>query len=56
MLQNEEKWYENLLSLSKIIKHKTSKVLLAGVLGGFSLGPCYRPTYRLARLDMSEKA
>ena len=40
---------------------ETSHVLLAGVSGGFSPGtPDFgspgRPTYRLIRLDMSEKA
>ena len=36
---------------------ETSHVLLAGVSGGFSPGtPVFRPTYRLIRLDMSEKA
>ena len=33
---------------------KTSQVLLAGVSGGFLGVLPFRPTYRLARLDMSE--
>ena len=33
---------------------ETSQVLLAGVSGGFPGVPPFRPTYRLARLDMSE--
>ena len=34
---------------------ETSHVLLAGVSGGFPTGVLpFRPTYRLARLDMSE--
>ena len=36
---------------------ETSHVLLAGVSGGFFPGYSgFRPTYRLIRLDMSEKA
>ena len=36
---------------------ETSHVLLAGVSGGFFSGYSgFRPTYRLIRLDMSEKA
>ena len=31
-----------------------SQVLLAGVSGGFPEELAFRPTYRLARLDMSE--
>ena len=34
--------------------YETSQVLLAGVSGGFPGILPYRPTYRLARLDMSE--
>ena len=33
---------------------QTNIVLLAGVSGGFSEVLPFRPTYRLARLDMSE--
>ena len=33
---------------------ETSQVLLAGVSGGFPGVLTFRPTYRLARLDMSE--
>ena len=33
---------------------ETSQVLLAGVSGGFPGVLPFRPTYRLARLDMSE--
>ena len=33
---------------------ETSQVLLAGVSGGFPGVLSFRPTYRLARLDMSE--
>ena len=33
---------------------ETSHVLLAGVSGGFPAVLPFRPTYRLARLDMSE--
>ena len=33
---------------------ETSQVLLAGVSGGFPGVLLFRPTYRLARLDMSE--
>ena len=33
---------------------ETSEVLLAGVSGGFPRVLPFRPTYRLARLDMSE--
>ena len=33
---------------------ETSQVLLAGVSGGFRGVLPFRPTYRLARLDMSE--
>ena len=35
---------------------ETSHVLLAGVSGGFPGYSGFRPTYRLIRLDMSEKA
>ena len=34
--------------------YETSQVLLAGVSGGFTGVLPFRPTYRLARLDMSE--
>ena len=34
---------------------ETSQVLLVGVSGGFPGVLLFRPTYRLARLDMSEK-
>ena len=34
---------------------ETSQALLAGVSGGFPGVLLFRPTYRLARLDMSEK-
>ena len=33
---------------------ETSQVLLAGVSGGFPLVLPFRPTYRLARINMSE--
>ena len=34
--------------------YETSQVLLAGVSGGFPGVLLFRPTYQLARLDMSE--
>ena len=44
-------------SLGARVTCGTSQVLLAGVSGGFFPGYSgFRPTYRLIRLDMSEKA
>ena len=37
-----------------LVTCRTSQVLLAGVPGGFPGVLSFRPTYRLARLDMSE--
>ena len=39
---------------SALATRETSQVLLAGVSGGFPGALPFRPTYRLARLDMSD--
>ena len=45
---------KNSLSSPALATCETSQVLLAGVSGGFPGVHPFRPTYRLARLDMSE--
>ena len=42
------------VGLSPALATKTSQVLLVGVSGGFPKVLPFRPTYQLARLDMSE--
>ena len=47
-------WYIHTCAGPALATCETSHVLLAGVPGGFPGVLPFRPTYRLARLDMSE--